>query len=186
MLLAVLIIIEMMLSSLLSVVDIFYIASFGADAVAVVGITEASLSFFYVVILGLATATTAIVARRVGEKNVSAANVIAGQTLFIGLVFALIVSFAGVKFSSDILQYMGAANSTVTYGHTYTEIMFGGSSSIIFLFLLNAILRGAGDVKITLRALLLSNGLNLIIDPLLIFGLDRCQQWELMALPSRQ
>ena len=170
-LLAVPMVLEMLMESVFALADIFFVSSLGADAVAAVGLTEAVLSLLYAVAIGIGMATTAMVARRIGEKRKEAAAVAAGQALWIGLVLAIVIGIGGYLGAESILRLMGASAETIETGVGYTAVLFGGSGTILFLFLINAIFRGAGDASIAMRALWLANGVNLVLDPLLIFGL---------------
>lgn len=169
-LLAVPMILEMFMESIFAVVDIFFVSGLGAEAVAVVGLTEAILTLLYALAIGLSMATTAIVARRIGEKNNTAANIFAAQALWLGLLVATAVAMAGLMFAEHILNMMGGSAEIVAIGKDYTTIMLSGSITILYLFLINAIFRGAGDATIAMRSLWLANGINIVLDPLLIYG----------------
>ncbi len=170
-LLAVPMVLEMVMESVFAITDIFFVSALGADAVAVVGLTEAVITLLYAVAIGVSMAVTAMVARRIGERDFAAANVTAGQTLWLGALVAVIVAGVGLLFARPILQMMGATESVVSIGEDYTTIMLSGSITILYLFLLNAIFRGAGDANIAMRSLWLANGINIVLDPLLIFGM---------------
>ncbi len=163
-------VLEMVMESIFALVDIFFVAKLGAEAVAAVGITEALITVVYAVAVGVSVATTAMVARRIGEKKPDAAAVAAGQALWIGAFVAIAVGLVGLWYAEDLLRLMGADAIVVRNGAGYTQIMMGGSITITFLFLLSAIFRGAGDPIIAMRALWLANGINIILDPMLIFG----------------
>jgi len=169
-LLAVPMVLEMVMESIFAITDIFFVAGLGSQAIAVVGLTEAVLTLLYAVAIGLSMAVTATIARRIGEKNTLLANQVAGQTLWLGVIVALIVSFVGINYSEQILAMMGATDSLIEQGKSYTSIMLGGSISILYLFLINAIFRGAGDASTAMKSLWLANGINIILDPLLIYG----------------
>ena len=169
-LLAVPMMLEMSMQSIFGVVDIFFVARLGAEAVAAVGLTEAVLTVLYAVAIGLSMGTTALVARRIGEKDVEGARVAAGQTMWIGAVVAVLIGLVGVTFADDILWLMGAEQRVIDDGASYTAIMLGGSITILFVFLLNAIFRGAGDATLAMRTLWLANGINIVLDPCLIYG----------------
>jgi len=164
-------ILEMVMESVFAVVDIFYVSRLGSAAVAVVGLTEATITLVYAVAIGLSMAVTAMVARRIGEKNPEGARQAAAQALWLGLAVAAVIGFIGITWASDILALMGADDEVIRQGAGYTATLLGGSVTIMYLFLINAIFRGAGDAGIAMRALWLANGINLVLDPLLIFGL---------------
>jgi len=170
-LLAIPMVLEMAMESVFLIVDIFWVARLGADAVTAVGLTEAVLTLLYAVAIGLGMGTTALVARRIGEHDAESAAVVAAQTIWIGLSVAVVVGVTGVIFAADLLRLMGANGAVVGNGQHYTAIMLGGSAVILFLFLLSAIFRGAGDAVVAMRALWVANGINLVLDPCLIFGL---------------
>lgn len=170
-LLAIPMVLEMSMESIFVVVDIFFVAKLGAAAVASVGLTEAVLTLLYAVAIGLSMGATALVARRIGEKNPEAATVVAAQCLWVGLILSAVIGAAGIAFAPDILRLMGGDPEVVRGGSSYTAIMLGGSATILFIFLFNAIFRGAGDAVIAMRALWIANGINIVLDPLLIFGI---------------
>ena len=170
-LLAVPMVLEMAMESIFAVVDIFFVSALGYEAVTVVGLTEAVITILYAVAIGLSMGVTALVARRIGEGNPDKANQVAGQALWVGLVVAMVVAFIGLSFAEDILRLMGADDQVMAMGKDYTTIMLCGSITILYLFLINAIFRGAGDATIAMRSLWLANGINIVLDPLLIFGI---------------
>jgi len=170
-LLAVPMVLEMLMESIFAITDIFFVSGLGAEAVAVVGLTEAVLTLLYAIAIGLSMAVTATIARRYGEKNIEQADIVAGQTLWIGLFVALVVGFIGLNYAEDILAMMGASESLIASGKSYTSIMLTGSITIVYLFLINAIFRGAGDASIAMRSLWLANGINIVLDPMLIYGI---------------
>ncbi len=170
-LLAVPMILELIMESTFAVVDIFFVSSLGASAVATVGLTETFLFLLYSIAMGLSMAVTAIVARRIGEKNREAAGIAAVQSIFIGVVASVPFALAGIFFAQDLLALMGADEWTLQHGYRYTQWMLGGNIVVMLLFVINAIFRGAGDAAIAMRVLWLANGLNMVLDPVLIFGL---------------
>lgn len=170
-LLSVPMILEMLMEALFAIVDIFFVAGLGPTAVATVGLTEAVISLIYAVAIGLSMAATALIARRIGERNPEAAAVVAGQVIWVGVLVSVIVAVTGWYNAERILRLMGASDEVVEIGTTYTALMFGGSFTIVFLFLNNAIFRGAGDATVAMRALVLANGINIVLDPILIYGL---------------
>ncbi len=169
-LLAVPMILEMAMESVFAIVDIFFVSGLGTDAVATVGLTEAVITLLYAIAIGLSMGATAMVARRIGEKDPEAAAIAAGQVIWLGAFVSVVVGLIGIFFAEDILRLMGADDAVIETGQTYTRIMFGACFSIVFLFLINAIFRGAGDASIAMRALTLANGINIILDPCLIYG----------------
>lgn len=170
-LLAIPMMLEMAMESIFAVVDIAFVSRLGTDAVAAVGITEALVTVLYAIAIGLGMGLTAMVARRIGEKDRDAAALVTGQSIWIGAALSIVIGIAGVIYAEDLLQLMGASSNVVEQGRGFTAVLLGGSASIIYLFLLNAAFRGAGDATVALRSLWLANGLNIILDPCLIFGL---------------
>lgn len=170
-LLAIPMMLEMSMEAIFAVVDIAFVSRLGTDAIAVVGITEAIVTVLYAVAVGLGVGVTAMVARRIGAKQLDAAASVTGQALWIGAALSIGIGIAGVIFAEDILAMMGATDSVVTMGKGFTAVSLGGSATIMYLFLLNAAFRGAGDASIALRSLWLANGINIVLDPCLIFGL---------------
>ncbi len=169
-LLAVPMILEMAMESIFAIVDIFFVAGLGAEAVATVGLTESIISLLYAVAIGLSMGTTAMVARRMGENNHAAASFAAGQALWMGIFVSVFVGVTGFFYAEKILALMGAEQAVIEMGGNYTQIMLSGSFTFLFLFLNNAIFRGAGDASIAMRSLLLANGINIVLDPCLIYG----------------
>ena len=169
-LLAIPMMLEMAMESVFAVVDIFWVAGLGAPAVAAVGLTEAVLTLLYAVALGLGMAVTALVSRRIGAHDLQGAADVAGQTIWISLGTAALVLGVGVPLAPAILHFMGAEPDVIAGGTGYTTLMFGGSITILLLFLLNAVLRGAGDAAFAMRVLWLANGINIVLGPCFIYG----------------
>ncbi|MGB5332494.1 MAG: MATE family efflux transporter [Woeseiaceae bacterium] len=170
-LLAIPMMLEMAMESIFAVVDIAFVARLGTDAIAAVGITEALITVLYGIAIGLGTGLTAMVARRIGAKDADAASQVTGQAIWLGAVLSIIIGVVGVIYARDLLEIMGASSSVIEQGQGFTAVLLGGSVSIIYLFLLNAAFRGAGDATVALRSLWLANGCNIVLDPCLIFGL---------------
>lgn len=169
-LLAVPMILELVMESVFALVDIFFVGKLGASAVATVGLTETYLFLLYSVAMGLSTAVTAIIARRTGEKDHDSAGVAAIQSIFIAVVASIPFAIAGIFYAKELLIIMGADEWSINYGYRYTQWMIGGNLIIILIFVINAIFRGAGDAAIAMRILWISNAINIVLDPLLIFG----------------
>jgi putative MATE family efflux protein len=169
-LLAIPMMLEMAMESVFAVVDIFWVAGLGAPAVAAVGLTEAVLTLLYAVAVGLSMAVTALVARRIGANEPDAAAQVAGQTIWIAIATAVLVAALGVPSAREILTLMGAEPDVIAGGSGYTTLMLGGSVTILLLFLLNAVLRGAGNAALAMRVLWLANGINIVLGPCLIYG----------------
>jgi putative MATE family efflux protein len=169
-LLAIPMVLEMVLESLFAVVDVFWVSRLGADAVATVGLTESLLSLVFAIGLGLSLSTTAMVARRIGEKDPAGAAVAGVQAIAIGLAVSAVIGIPSLFYAPDLLRLMGASPQILTVGSGYARIALGGSGAIMLLFLNNAIFRGAGDAAIAMRLLWVSNVINLVLDPCLIFG----------------
>ena len=164
-------ILEMAMESLLAVVDIFFISRLNNnDAVTVVGLTESVIAIVYSMAMGIGMAATAMVARRIGEKDATGAAIAAVNALYIGMTLSLAISVIGLFFYKDILMLMGASESIIAIGSGYTQWMLAGNFSIVALFLVNAIFRGAGNAAIAMHSLWIANILNMILDPILIFG----------------
>ena len=169
-LLAIPMVLEMVMESLFAVVDIYFVSRLGDAAMAAVALTESGITIIYTLAVGLSIGVTALVARRIGEGNRDGAARAAAQAVLLGVLLAVVFGVTGVVFAADILSLMGADDAVVAIGLPYTRIMFGGNIVILLLFLLNAAFRGAGDAAIAMRVLWLANGLNIVLDPLLIFG----------------
>src|SRR5438105_7048982 len=169
-LLAIPMVLEMVLESLFAVVDVFWVGRLGADAVATVGLTESLLSLVFAVGLGLSLSTTAMVARRIGEKDPHGAAVAGVQAVVLGLGVSLAIGLPCFFLAPRLLALMGASPQVIAVGSSYARIALGGSGAILMLFLNNAIFRGAGDAAIAMRLLWVSNIINLVLDSCLIFG----------------
>lgn len=166
-------VLEMLMESLFAVVDIFYVSRLGDnDAIATIGLTESVLTIIYSLAMGISMGATAMVARRVGEKDIPAAQVAAVQSIYIGIGLSLLISVVGIFFSTDILQLMGAGESLIANNAGYTRWMLIGNITVVMLFIINGIFRGAGNASIAMRSLILSNGLNIVLAPVFIFMLE--------------
>lgn len=169
-LLAVPMVLEMIMESLFAVADVFWVAKLGKEAVAVVGITESVMTLIYAVAIGISIAATAIVARRIGEKEPELAAQSAGQIVLLGVLVSSGIGIVFGGFAPEILRLMGADESVIQQGAGFTRIMLGGNATVFLIFLINAVFRGAGDAVIAMRTLILANTLNIILDPCLICG----------------
>ncbi len=164
-------VLEMVMESVFALTDAFFVSRLGTDAVATVGLTEAMVTILFAVAGGMAIATTAMVARRTGEKDNNGARVAAAQALLLGIGISVCFAVPGVLFARQLLAGMGGSPELVSSGHGFTRVIFGGSATIVLLFLLNAVFRGAGDAAIAMRVLWIANAINIVLDPCLIFGL---------------
>lgn len=169
--LAIPMVLEMLMESVFAVVDIFWVAHLGADAVATVGLTESMLTLLYAVAIGLGLGATAMVARRIGERNPEGAARAAVQAIALGLMVSVVVAIIGVSFADRLLALMGGSPWVLEHGSGFTKVMFAGNATILLLFLINAIFRGAGDAAIAMRVLWLANSINIVLGPCFIFGL---------------
>ncbi|MBW8241639.1 MATE family efflux transporter [Muricauda oceani] len=163
-------ILEMLMESIFALVDIAYVSKVSVNAVATIGLTESVITLVYALAIGLSMAATAVVARRIGEKDVDGARIAAVQAISLGVVISIIIGIVGIIFAKDILALMGAEPDLIAEGYGYTQFLIGGNITVVLLFLINAIFRGAGNASIAMWALVLSNGLNIILDPMFIFG----------------
>jgi len=162
---------EMSMEAVFAIVDIAFVSRLGTNAIAVVGLTEALVTVLYALAIGLGMGVTAMISRRIGAGDPIAAANVTGQAVWIGVALSIVIGILGVTFAADLLYMMGASDAVVEQGKGFTAMLLGGNASILFLFLLTAAFRGAGDAPVALRALILANGLNIILDPCLIFGL---------------
>lgn len=178
-LLAVPMILELSLESVFALVDMFFVGKLGQNAIAVVGYTESMITMVYSLSIGLSTAATAIIARRVGEKEMSGASKAAIQALLISLFVSAIISFFGVIYAEKMLAFMGATPEVIAEGLAFTKIMFGFNIVIVLLFLINGIFRGAGNAALAMKSLWIASIFNIILDPLLIYGFGSWQGWGL-------
>ena len=170
-LLSVPMVLEMCMESLFGIVDIFWLSKLGKHSMAAVALTESTMMILFAIAMGLSMGTTAIVSRRIGEKKMEEASVAASQSLFAGLAVSLVVSAIGAVFAPDLLALMHADPEVIRVGAGYTRTIYAGSVTIFLLFLLNAVFRGAGDASVAMRSLWLANAVNILLNPLLIFGI---------------
>ena len=171
MLLSIPMVLEMVMESLFAIVDIFFVSRLGAEALATVGVTESLMTVIYAVGLGFSMGTTGLVARRIGEKHNDEAGFAGAHSILLGIIASFLFAVPGIFFASDILEIMGSSEKVIQTGTRYASIMFAGNGIIMLLFINNAIFRSAGDAAIAMRALWLANGINIVLDPCLIFGI---------------
>jgi len=164
-------ILEMVMESLFSIIDILFVSRIGVEAVATVGLTESVITIVYSISIGMSLGATAMVARRVGEKNPEEAAVASVQAIGIGVLVSVLIGMVGVVYADRILELMGGSEEVIREGAIYTRIAMGSNVVIMLLFLLNGIFRGAGDASLAMQSLWLANGINIILDPILIFGI---------------
>jgi putative MATE family efflux protein len=169
-LLAVPMVLEMLMESLFAVADIFWVSKLGPDAVATVVLTESMLIIVYAFAMGLSIGGAAVVARRIGEKDPRGAARAAVQVMMLGVCLGVVVGLGGVLFGPELLAAMGASPAVVAVGGRFTQVMLGGSVTVILLFLINGSFRGAGDATVAMRTLWLANGINIALGPALVFG----------------
>jgi putative MATE family efflux protein len=169
-LLAVPMVLEMCMESIFAVADIFWVSKLGADAIATVALTESMLILIYAFAMGLAMGAAAVVARRIGEKDPHGAARASVQAIGLGVGLAFIVGLIGALAAPHLLSVMGASPEVIAIGTRFTRVMLGGSVTVILLFLINACFRGAGDATVAMRTLILANGINIVLGPLLVFG----------------
>lgn len=164
-------ILEMSMESVFALADVFFVSKLGKNAIATVGLTESMLYLIYAVAIGVSMATTAVVSRRTGEKNKDGAAHAGMQAIYIGTFMSILIGVAGVIYAKDLLLLMGGSEEMVADNYLYTSIMLGSNIVVLLLFLINGIFRGAGDASIAMRSLWIANLLNIVLDPLLIYGL---------------
>ncbi|HKB77569.1 MAG TPA: MATE family efflux transporter, partial [Myxococcales bacterium] len=169
-LLAVPMVLETVLESLFAVVDIFFVAHLGADAIATVGLTESMESLVYAVAIGLGIGATAVVARRTGEKDPEGAARAAAQAILLGVLVAMPIGLAGIRYAPQLLAALGGSATVQREGAAFTRVVMGGNVAVLLLFLVNAVFRGAGDATIAMRSLWLASACNMVLGPLFIFG----------------
>src|SRR5438876_7213301 len=169
-LLAIPMILELSLESVFAVVDMFFVSKLGSNAIQTVGLTESVITIVYTLAIGLSVGATAMVARRIGEKNPEAAAHAGAQAIVVSTMVTILISIVGVAYGPQILKIMKAAPEVIEQGAIFTRIMLGGSLVIILLFLINGIFRGAGDAAMAMKSLWVSSLLNIILCPLLING----------------
>ncbi|MCE2612358.1 MATE family efflux transporter [Flavobacteriaceae bacterium D16] len=174
-------ILEMMMESIFAVVDIAYVSRVSVNAVATIGLTESVITLVYAIAIGLSMAATAVVARRIGEKDVKGAREAAMQAILLGIFVAAGIGVLGFLYSKEILALMGGEPDLIEEGYGYTKLLIGGNITIVLLFLINAIFRGAGDASMAMWTLVLSNALNIILDPIFIFGLGPVPEFGVMG-----
>jgi MATE family, multidrug efflux pump len=179
--LAVPMVMEMAMESIFAVVDVFWVAHLGADAVATVGLTESMLTMIYTAAMGLSIGATALVARRMGEQDHKGAARAAGQSIVLGVIVAAVIALLAAPRASQLLAMMGASDAVIHTGSGFTYVMLGGNATIVLLFLLNAVFRGSGDAAIAMRVLWLGNFLNIVLGPCFIFGLGPFPQLGVMG-----
>lgn len=164
-------VLEMLMESVFAVVDVFFVAKLGADAIATVGLTESMLTIIFTVALGLSIGATAMVARRIGEQDTEGAARTAVQVMALGVIIAVALGITGALLAPRLLAVMGASPGVIAQGSTYTRVLLGGNITVMMLFLINAIFRGAGDAAIAMRVLWFANAINILLGPCFIFGL---------------
>jgi len=169
-LLSVPMVLEMTMESIFAVVDIYFVSRLGPEAVATVGVTEAMVTIIYAVAVGFCMGTTALVARRIGEKKPEEAALTAVQAILVGLIASVPAAFAGIFFATDLLVAMGMDRTVAEANSLFTAVLLGGNAVILLLFIINAVFRSAGDATAAMRVLWLANGINIVLDPCLIFG----------------
>ena len=169
--LAIPMVLEMCMESIFAVVDIFWVSKLGVDAMATVALTESLLTLLYALAIGLSIGVTATIARLVGEKNRDGAARVAIQAMALGLIISAVIGLIGAPFAPQLLGLMGASPAVIEQGSGFTRVMLAGNVTIMMLFMINAIFRGAGDAAIAMRVLWMANAINIVLGPCFIFGL---------------
>lgn len=164
-------VLEMVMESVFAIADIFFVSRLGADAIAAVGLTESVMTIVYSVASGLGVATTALVSRRIGEKKNRDAGSAAMQAILLAFMVSIVMAIPGVLFAEEFLLLMGATEEMAAANYLYPAIIFGTNSVVMLLFIINAVFRSSGDAAISLRVIVVANFINILLDPLLIFGL---------------
>lgn len=175
-------ILEMIMESIFAIADIFYVGKLGPDAIATVGLTESLLTIIYAIGMGLSMGTTALVSRRIGEKRPFHASIAAVQSILIAVLISLIIGIPSMIFAKDLLRIMGGSEKIIEEGSIYASILLGSNMIIMLLFIINAVFRSSGDAAISMRVLFLANFVNIILDPIFIFGSDSVLQFLLAKL----
>lgn len=163
-LLAIPMMLEMSMEAIFALVDIVFVSMLGTNAIAAVGLTEALVTVLYALAIGFGMGVTAMISRRIGARDPDGAASVAGQALWVGAALAVVIGLTGLAYSEDLLRIMGASADVIAEGKGYTTVLLGGSASIIYLFLLNAAFRGAGDAPVALRSLTLANAINIALE----------------------
>ena len=170
-LLAIPMMLEMAMESIFALVDTFFVGRIGTEALTTVGLTEVMMTLIYGIALGLSLAPMALIARFIGEKDTALASRAAGQSIVLALLISVLIAVPGFLYADDLLALMGASADVIAHGVGYTKIMFAGNGIIMLLFLLNGVFRGAGEAATAMRVLWIANGINIVLDPIFIFGL---------------